>query len=336
MFTVDMHNDSLEEVTKPLRKRNEKFWNPEVKPLSSYYEKYRSGNAAVHVTPIAGDSMVHDSDPLKIMGKISYLKHQISDEAKNFVIATTAQQIRDAHEQNKISLVLSFEGCRALLGETYLLETFYELGLRVAGLTWNHRNELGYGIGEEEDAGLSRVGKRLVKEMNRLGIIVDVSHASYKTTMDALEISTRPVIASHSNAMAIHNSNRNLTDDQIELIAEQHGIIGIVFYPYLVSSKDPTLDDVVNHVEHIASLVGVDCIGFGSDFIDFFSHDWIKTVLALEGLEIRGKIQYPPGLESAKDYPNLADHLSKRGFKSEEVEKMMGLNFLRVFENGCG
>jgi len=211
----------------------------------------------------------------------------------------------------KIAALLAVEGGEALAGRIEVLRMFYRLGVRCITLTWNDRNELADGASEYgTGGGLSSFGTAVVKEMNRLGMLIDVSHLSPQGFWDVLKNSEKPVIASHSNTRSICEHQRNLSDDQIKSLAAQGGVMGLCFYPDFVGKKEPSLDMLLDHAVHVADMAGVDCLGLGSDF------DGIECTL--------------PELSDVTCLPVVTEGLFKRGFSQTDVQKILGGNFLRV------
>lgn len=180
-------------------------------------------------------------------------------------------------------------------------------------MTWNGRNELADGVGESEtEGGLTRFGRAVVQEMNRLGMVVDASHLSEAGFWDVLEVSNQPVITSHANSRCICNHRRNLTDEQIRALAARGGVIGLTFYPDFIHPDQPSLEKLLDHMDHIISLAGVDCIGLGSDF---------------DGID-----QVTSGLEDISRLPAITEGRWRRGYREEEIAKILGGNFLRVLQ----
>ena len=195
-------------------------------------------------------------------------------------------------------------------------------------LTWNSTNWADSCKDEPIHNGLTDFGRDVISEMNRLGMIVDVSHSSDKTVWDALETSSAPIIASHSCAKAICDHPRNLNDDLIEAIAKAGGVIGINFYPVFLDQEfkskrekglkptPPPLSKVIDHIDYIAAIGGIGSIGLGSDF--------------------DGMNPPPVGLEDVSKMPGITKTLLERGYSVEEVKKISGGNFMRVFKQVCG
>ncbi|HEY8496697.1 MAG TPA: dipeptidase [Limnochordales bacterium] len=243
------------------------------------------------------------------------VEREVAAHPDRLQLILTRRDLEAARAAGKIGVLLSIEGGEALEGSLAALRAFYRLGVRALGLTWNGRNELADGCGDADSGGgLTAFGRRVVQEMNRLGMVVDVSHLSERGFWDVLEISQHPIIASHSNARAVCDHRRNLYDAQIRALAERGGVMGMNFCPEFLRSDGPaTLDDVVRHIDHIVNLVGPDHVGLGSDF------DGIDST--------------PIGLEDVSRLPALTEALLARGYDEASVAKILGGNFLRVFQS---
>jgi len=180
-------------------------------------------------------------------------------------------------------------------------------------LTWNHRNEIADGVFDRRTkGGLTRFGVEVIQEMNRLNMLIDVSHLSEAGFWDVLEVSRKPVMASHSNCRRICDSPRNLSDDQIKSLAGAGGVMGLCFVPDFVHLSEPSLDKLIDHVDHVTELAGIDCLGLGSDF------DGFEAAL--------------PGLEDVSRLPALTEGLLHRGYSTEAIQKILGGNFLRLLK----
>jgi membrane dipeptidase len=210
--------------------------------------------------------------------------------------------------------ILFVEGAHPLGDSLVLLRTWYRLGIRGMTLTWNHRNAVADGCHEPNPGGLTLFGKQVVEEMNRLGMLIDVSHVAEPGFWDTLELSSAPVIASHSNAKQLCNHPRNLSDEQIKALIKKGGVMGLTFVDFFVTSEKRTvwIDDLLRHLDHVCSLGGVDHVAFGSDF------DGITQTFG--------------DMTRAGDYQTLTDALLKR-YKEADVKKFMRENWLRVFRN---
>ncbi len=228
-------------------------------------------------------------------------------------LITSAAELEQIMAGPKVGALLSIEGGEALEGELSALRVLFRLGVRALGLTWNHPNQLAVGVGQGvKGEGLTEFGKRVVREMNRLRMVVDLAHINEQGFNDAIGISDAPVIVSHANTHALHDHPRNLSDDQLKTLGRNGGVVGLNFYPDFIAPADATLDKLVDHFIHAAEVAGVDHIGLGSDF------DGIDKVIE--------------GLEDVTGLPRLVEALSKRGFSVEEIDKITSKNFIRVLK----
>ncbi|HHT45699.1 MAG TPA: membrane dipeptidase [Firmicutes bacterium] len=221
------------------------------------------------------------------------------------------------NNEGKIAAILTVEGGEVLEGDLGVLRMLYRLGIRGLGLTWNQRNEIADGVGERETGGgLTRFGKKVVKEMNRMGMIIDLSHISPKGFWDVLKTTVCPVVVSHANAKKICDHYRNLTDDQLKALRENGGVVGLTFYPDFIHDKNPDLNILLDHFEHISEVAGIDHLGIGSDF-DGMGGKMLK------------------GLTDVSCLPALIAGLFARGFKEKDLQKILYGNFLRVIRKIC-
>lgn len=248
----------------------------------------------------------------RAMQIIDRLYQEIEHNKALVMLCNNYAEINEALYHNKIAAVLSIEGGEALQGDLSALRMFYKLGVRSIGLTWNHRNEIADGVGDEESGGgLTGFGRSLINEMNELGMLIDLSHITEKGFWDVMEITKSPLIVSHSNAKKICNHKRNLTDRQIEAVKKNNGVIGINLYPYFLNNTDRAgLQDVIKHVEHITGVSGEDHIGIGADF---------------DGIECT-----PEEINGVQDMEKIFNELLKLNYSEDSVKKIAGNNFLRV------
>lgn len=244
----------------------------------------------------------------------------IERHSDRLAMTTSSREIAAAHKAGKAALIPVIENGVALEGQIENLEILHRLGFRELGLVWQGRNEIGNGNFEKNPSvgGLSDFGIAVVKEMNRLGMLVDVSHLNEAGFWDVVDHSEAPFIASHSNARALCKHNRNLWDEQIQALAAVGGVMGINFAPHFVDDdrQKASLSRVVDHVCHIANLVGAQHIGLGTDY------DGIRFT--------------PRGLPHYGAFPKLVAEMRKRGFNDDEIRGILGGNFLSVFKKVCG
>ncbi len=259
----------------------------------------------------------------------------------------TVDDIYKAKKENKLGILFHFQNSLPIERDINLLSIYHKLGVRMIQLSYNQKNHVGDGCNERTDSGLSDFGVQAIKEMNRLGIVVDVSHTGYQTSMDAIEVSEKPVIVSHGNVYNICPVARNLKDELITAIAENGGVIGINGFPSFVSTKKdhPTIDDYIDHIDYIVKLAGVEHVAISVDFFHGMS-SLISDSEAIKFYEQRltdGKWKketyqtppwhYPEGLSLPEEFPNLTKRLLERGYSRQDINLIMGENFIRVFKN---
>lgn len=249
---------------------------------------------------------------IRVIELIDKYYEELEKNADIVMHCTNTAEFENALSQNKIAALLSVEGGEAIEGSLANLRTLYRLGVRIMTLTWNYSNEICDGIGETRGGGLTEFGRETVKEMNRLGMIIDVSHISVKGFWDVMELSCQPILATHSNAKKLCMHPRNLDDEQIRAIFDIDGCIGVNFYPQFVLGERCTVEDIVNHVEYLLELGGENNIGFGSDF------DGIGSL--------------PDGIYGVENMGKIVDEMLRRGFKEELIKKITHENFMRVIK----
>jgi len=211
----------------------------------------------------------------------------------------------------------------------------YDLGIRCMLLTFNTRNFLGDGCGERTDSGLSHLGLDVVERMNKVGMLIDLSHCGVKTTMDAIEASKDPVLINHAGARALYpNMMRLKTDEQIHALAEKGGVIGTSAIPnQLSNAKRQGIHDLLNHVDYVVKLVGVDHVAIGLDihFDDHVAfHRKLQTIMKGTGQQLNA--EYMEGLVNPEEWPNITRGLVSRGYSDQEIEKIIGGNALGIIE----
>jgi len=282
-------------------------------------------------------------------------------EPNNVQLVTTVKEIRKVKEERGIAVVLGSQGAGFLGLDLTNLEFFARLGMRTMQPTYQQCNQFGDGCGERSDKGLSNLGVKWVEEMNRLGIVISLSHAGYRTSMEVMEISEDPVIFDHSNPKALCDVPRNITDEQIKSCAERDGVIGICpLAMFLNEEKGPMelgVEDYINHIDYVVNLVGVDHVGIGTDLAEGFFWtpeqllEYRRMFPALTSKGTRkvedeflksGKEKlyfyelYMPWLKSVSEIPIITSSLVNRGYSNQDIEKILGKNFLKVFRKVWG
>jgi len=297
---------------------------------------------------VSGDYVKGNRSAHRTLEMIDTVRHDIIGRYPNdFVLATTADDIERIHKQGKIAALMGIEGGHAIEDSLRLLRDYYELGIRYMTLTHSNTNNWADSSGDFDKAGvahhngLTDFGKQVVREMNRLGMLIDISHVADKTFWDALGVSAAPLIASHSSCRALCDVPRNMTDEMIVALARKGGVVQVNFNCGFLSQRSAdagksvqpsalpgargddatiaeyrrqvppaTLADVVAHIDHIVKIAGVGAAGIGSDFDGVFCT--------------------PVGLEDVSKFPNLTRALLEKGYSAEDIRKIYGENTLRV------
>lgn len=257
-------------------------------------------------------------------------------ETSEIALTDNMTDVRLALEAGRIAATLGVEG-GACIGESLgTLRVLHRLGVRSVVLTWNFRNGLGDGIAEEDGGGsLTRFGVSAVKEMQRLGMLVDVSHLAPAGVKQVLELAERPIIASHSNARALCSHRRNLTDEAIEGIARTGGLVGLCCYPGFIDEHHPSLDRLLDHADYLVRLAGEDHVAIGGDFVDYMQ-DHISDKLQSANVGYLSDMRYPKDIEGVHQFHNITAGLLQRGYAESSIKKMLGTNYLRVLEQSIG
>ena len=330
-------------------------------------ESAKKGNLGAEFFSIwVEPSLYKDHFARRTLVLIDAVKQQIAKHPDQMMFAASTEDIEKAHREHKLASLMGIEGGHSIEDSLALLRQYYALGVRYMTLTWTNSNGWADSSGDDTDTsiphtkeGLSEFGKDVVYEMNRLGMMVDISHVSDKTFYRTLIITRAPVIASHSSARALCDSPRNMTDDMLRAVAVNGGVVQVNFYSAFLSQayrdaqkaqkpevdkavqdlKDkakaegkevtyeeisklqrqyadriprPPLSVLIDHIDHIAKVAGVDHVGIGSDF---------------DGVDG----QLPQGVDSPADFPKITAALMARGYSAEDCRKILGGNLLRVF-----
>lgn len=251
-----------------------------------------------------------------IIAKYEQEYENLKKEGIPITTIVSPDQLEKVIANQEFGVILTVENGTAISGNLEHISHLYEKGIRVMSLTWNEDNELACGAMTEEDTGLTPLGKRCVQLMNQFGMMVDVSHLSYKSFFDVIACTKKPIIATHSGVERLAHHRRNLTDRQITEIGKQKGMIGVpIVNAFLREDGNATSEDMVNHIIHIANLIGIDHVGIGTDF---------------DGL-VKDS-EYTKDIHTIKDIRILEEKMRARGFQEEEIVKVMGQNYVHFFE----
>ncbi len=361
-IVVDTHADT------PQRFLDENFDIGNADPKDNGHislDKARAGNLGAEFFSIWVEPSYKGQFAHRAVDLIDSVYEQAARHPDRMMMAFSVDDIERAHKQNKLAALMGIEGGHAIENDIRLLREFYRLGVRYMTLTWSNTNEWGDSSGDIDDPkvehhnGLTDFGKQVVIEMNRLGMMVDISHVADKTFYDAVASSRAPVIASHSCARALTNAPRNMTDDMLRALAKNDGVAQVNFFSGFVDedyrkataalAKDrdaaveafvaqhkaegktvtyveydrierewaarvprPPFKSLIDQIDHIAKVAGVDHVGLGSDF------DGVSGAT-------------PAGIDSAADLPKITQGLLDRGYGPEDIRKILGGNLLRVF-----
>src|SRR6476659_8523918 len=354
-IVIDTHND----VTTPMTNDDFDLSGTPPTPYRTSIERMKKGGltaefVSVYIKP---NYVQAGGSARRTLDMIDSVYRAVERHPRDLMFATSVADIRRAKKQGKIAALMGIEGGHAIENSLATLRVFYRLGVRYMTLTWNNTNNWAdAGRGEKKHNGLSDFGKEVVLEMNRLGMMVDVSHVSDKTMSDALDVSKAPIIASHSSARALSNVPRNIPDDLLKKIADKGGVIQVNFYTMFLDAaavgpqseaRDARLkseqdainekykDDperrgeesdkleaanplpplpisrLIDHIDHIVKVAGINHVGIGADF--------------------DGANDMPEGARDVSMLPNITYELLKRGYSAQDIRKILGENFLRVF-----
>ena len=313
MYAIDLHCDTMSKLAErgrtSLLREND---------LNVDIAKLQAGNFAAQFFALFVD-MAKTSNPLEYcLQMVDRFHLELADNRQSIRLATNQAELVANQAEGKISAFLTIEEGGVLKGELANLRNFHRLGVRLLTLTWNYPNEIGFpnALPECRDKGLTEFGREVVAEMNRLGMLVDVSHLSDQGFFDVAETSVRPFVASHSNARMITGHARNLTDEMIRVLAEKGGVTGLTFArSFLADPPRSHVEDIVRHAKHIRQVGGIDVIAIGSDF------DGTKPPLEVADSSQIGK---------------LTEGLSAAGFSSGEIEKICYGNAARLIREVLG
>lgn len=279
--------------------------------------------------------------------------YALCNEIKQCEIVRTVQDIYDCKKKGKIGIIIGAQNCDFIrhpdLDES--VEAFARLGLRVMTIAYNHRSFAADGCATGTDDGITLDGKKMMRAMEKHGIVVDLSHVGRRSSLEAMDFCEKPAVFTHSNAYKLFPHYRNITDEQIKKCAEHGGVIGVSLYNVICwdgGEKFPTIDNIIDNIAYYADLVGIDHVGLGSDSganpgtyphrtctnICYMTRNSLgKDSLMYKSYEAgRGVLGYfVEGCESMANFVNITDHMLKRGFSEEDCKKVQGGNWMRIF-----
>lgn len=328
---VDAHNDLILVVdhfdSRGQTNHFGEFWLPQL----------RAGGVDVQVMPVCMHRPFQSEGALRrtmlLVERIYRLADQHSDEV---VICLTADEVDAAVAAGRIALIIAIEGAHSIGQDAVLIRALFRVGVRVVSLTHNGRTLLadGSGLDSSSRSRLTPEGIEVFTEMERLGMIFDVSHLGIAGVDDVLERATRPLLATHSACLALIDVHRNLGNPQIKGIAELGGVVHLAAaVPQFIDPKNPSSERVIDHVEHLIDAVGVDHIGIGPDFMEDYMQSVYGQWLFPPGIEPHER---PADVERPADLPKLTEVMVRRGFAEADIRKILGGNALRVLREVMG
>lgn len=254
---------------------------------------------------------------------------------------TTSADIARAKREGKTGIILGWQNLTGIEDQIGYLQLFKELGVGIMQIAYNTQNLVGTGCYESRDGGLSDFGHEVIAEMNRLGILCDLSHVGAKTSEDVIKASKKPVAYTHCLPGALKAHPRNKSDEQLRFIVERGGFVGVtMFPPFLRRGTESTVDDYVEAIEYVIKLCGEDQVGFGTDFTQGYDRKFFEWITHDKGYARKltefGEIVNPAGIREIKDYPNLTAAMQKRGWKESRIRKVMGENWVRLLKEVWG
>jgi len=313
LFIVDAHED----IAFHINYFERDFINPDIPCMITLPGLNQAGIRLVFNTIFVHPKHRPDQTVEKAKAQVQVYDDIFDKNGNNVARILNNHDLDQLMSNKKIGFLTLMEGADPI-EEINDLKFYFDKGIRILGPAWNNKNK--YASGPETDSALSDEGKKLIQEMNNLGITLDLSHLNEKCFWDAIKITNLIPIATHSNARTLTNHPRNLYDDQLLAISERGGVTGIVFYnTFLKTGKNtPTLEDIFKHTDYIINLCGEDHVGIGTD---------------LDG----GKIEeFPEEIRQISSLPVVAQYFLEKGYTEERVKKIMGSNFLRVLKSNLG
>jgi microsomal dipeptidase-like Zn-dependent dipeptidase len=306
-----------------------------------FREMHAGGVSAVHVT------ICYHEDFRETVANMIVWNRFFERFPDLIVPACTGDDVRQAHRDGRTAIVFGFQNCSPIEDDIGLVEVCHTLGARFMQLSYNNQSLLATGCYEAEDPGITRMGRQVIKEMNRVGLVVDMSHSAERSTLEAMEISERPIAITHANPFAWHAAIRNKSDTVLKTLGESGGMLGFSMYPHHLAGKSAcTLEGFCQMIARTAELMGVERIGFGSDLCQDQPDSvvewmrvgtWSREIDYGEGSpDEAGFPPQPPWFRDNRDFPGLADGLRAVGFGETEVAGIMGSNWLDFFDRSFG
>ena len=304
-------------------------WSREI-----FEEQQQAGLTAVNCTCSVWEGFA------ATMENVATFRARIADNADILRPVTCLADIAAAKDEGRVGVILGFQNTWAIEDRIERLELFHGLGVRVIQMTYNTQNLVGAGCWESHDGGLSDYGRDVLAEMNRLGIVADLSHVGSQTAADVVEASERPVVYSHVCPHALNPHPRNKTDEQIRAIVERGGLVGITLLPwFLRADGDASRDDYLRAIEHVIGVAGEEHVAIGTDFMQGYGIEFLTWLRRDKGVgrplapmpdPDKPLVDAPSGLERIDTLPALTSAMEERSWTETRIERVLGLNWLRL------
>ena len=290
------------------------------------------------ITAINATSAVWENYP-QAMDNIAAWLHRFKEHDDILIPVKTSADILQAKQEGKVGIILGWQNASPIENHLSRLDLFHALGVRIIQITYNERNLLGNGCYERRDEGLTNFGIDAIKEMNRLGILIDLSHVGDRTTLEAIEHSEKPVAITHANARAFVNHVRNKTDEALSRLTEKGGVIGANAFPaFFENTFDTTLSDYADAIDDLVQRVGINHVGIGTDYTQDQPKAFFDWIFSQQGTKYKERpivypdpLIHPQGMETPDKLPNLSDELQRRGYTETDMTKILGGNWLNLF-----
>ncbi len=299
------------------------------------------GITAVHVT------ICYHEDFQEMVQNVIAWNQRFEQYSQLIFQGLTADDVRKADEEGRTAIFFGFQNCSPIEDNIGLVEVCHQLGVRFMQLSYNNQSLLAAGCYEVDDPGITRMGRQVIKEMNRVGLVVDMSHSASRSTLEAIEISERPIAITHANPSKWYDALRNKSDDVLKSLSQSGGMLGFSMYPHHLKGKsDCQLEDFCGMIARTADMMGVERIGLGSDLcqdqpdsvVEWMRNGtWTREKDFGEGsVSFAGFPEQPNWFKDNRDFKNILNCLRKTGFSEIEVERIAGLNWLEFFERSFG
>jgi len=297
----------------------------------------RAGINAVHVT------IAYWETPQELLQNIGQWHRDFRRHADLIVLARSAADIEQAAADNKLAIVFGLQNCSPIGDDLTMVQILHELGVRIMQLSYNNQSLLAAGCYEEQDSGITRFGKEVIKEMNRVGMVIDMSHSAERSTLEAIDVSARPIAITHANPSEFHDALRNKSRSVLSALAARDGILGLSLYPFhLKNGSNCSLEDFVSMVLAAVDLMSIDQVAIGSDLCQNWGYEtlewmrsgrWASAADFGEGsAENKDWPDQPEWFQDVSGFKHIASGLSKAGMAEKDIEKILGQNWLRFFD----